>query len=157
MPKHQNQNDWPHSTARMRVRQELPVESFQNERRPRCGTSTSSPIILSKSLVCLSFYAQMTGDFRALTIVDVFMRDSLAIEVGQGLMSRRCGAYAESEFESARAAEVLVLRQWLGVHQPDHGPRGLIRTVCRSTIPGRASPPTMPTWNRSMVPCGAKC
>ena len=50
------------------------------------------------------------GRFRALTVVDVFTRESLAIEVGQSLKGPRCGAGAEPNQPTAGCAENSVLR-----------------------------------------------
>ena len=47
--------------------------------------------------------------FRALTIVDVYTRESVAIEVGQSLKGGRCGASVEPSKAATWSAEVPVL------------------------------------------------
>ena len=55
---------------------------------------------------------------RALTIVDIFSRESLAIEVGQRLRGRTCRRGSQPTGAPARRATVSVCRQWRRVHRP---------------------------------------
>jgi hypothetical protein len=65
------------------------------------------------------------GRFRALTIVDVFTRESLAIEVGQALKGTNVVKVLNRIGLERRTTQDVALRQRFGVHQPDHGPVGI--------------------------------
>jgi putative transposase len=50
--------------------------------------------------------------FRALTVVDVFTRESVAIEVGQNLRGGTRGHRAESAHSQTGRADEAILREW---------------------------------------------
>jgi putative transposase len=70
-------------------------------RRERCKAT------MPNQVWSLDFVADQLADGRRL--VDVFTRESLAIEVGQSLKGRRCGASAESDSSAASDSEKAVL------------------------------------------------
>ena len=99
----------------------------------------------------LDFVADQLADgrrFRALTIVDVFTRESLAIEAGPSLkgadvvrvLSRIWVKRATPKTLFCDNGSELPAKRWIC---------GRIRPECRSIFRGRASRPTTRTWNRS--------
>ena len=100
-------------------------------RRRRCAAANRrerSKATAPNQAWSLDFVADQLADgrrFRALTIVDVFTRESLAIEAGQSLKGDRCGARTEPNLLEARHSENAFLRQRIGVHQPSDGSMGV--------------------------------
>jgi putative transposase len=75
-------------------------------RRERCRPTAPNEVC------SLDFVADQLADgrrFRALTIMDVFTRESLAIEAGQRLKRRGRGFRFERDSAEARSSEVFVL------------------------------------------------
>ena len=72
---------------------------------------------------------------RALTVVDAFTREALAIDVDQGIKGEQV---VEAMARSLSRKRLTV---------------GRTRTASRSTSAGLANQPTMRSWNRLMVAC----
>ena len=86
---------------------------------------------------------------RALTVVDAFTREALAIDVDQGI---------KGEQVVEAMTRIALLRGAPGTIRGDNGPEfisaaGPTRTASRRTSAGRASRPTMHSWNRSTAAC----
>jgi transposase InsO family protein len=76
----------------------------------------------------LDFVADQVSDsrrFRALTVVDVFTRECLAIEVGQSLKGHDVVRVLQQIAGERGAPQVLFRRQRQRVHQPGAGPAGV--------------------------------
>ena len=119
-------------------------------RRERCKP------VAPNEVWSLDFVADQLADgrrFRALTVVDVFTRESLAIEVGQSLkgedvvrvLSRIGLQRAVPKTLFCDNGTEFTLRRWTC---------GRIMRECASIFHGRGSRPTTPTWNRSTARCG---
>jgi len=88
----------------------------------------------------LDFVADQLMDgrrFRALTIMDVFTRESLAIEVEQALKGTDVVEVLNPFRFQRSAPKVLFLRQWIRVHQSDHGAVGLSERSANGVFPTR--------------------
>ena len=89
---------------------------------------------------------------RALTVVDAFTREALAIDVDQGI---------KGEQVVEAMARIAMIRGAPKTIRVDNGldlsrklwTAGRARTALRSTSAGPASQRTMRSWNRSMVAC----
>lgn len=94
--------------------------------------------------------------FRALTVVDTYTRECLAIHVDQGIKGEQVVAVMDRLLFERGGAPVKirvdnVLRP--GIYLAGARPLGPTSTVSRWTSAGRESLPTMPSWKASMAGC----
>jgi putative transposase len=121
-------------------------------RRRRCAATNRrerAKATAPNQVWSLDFVADQVVDgrrFGALTVMDVFTRASLTIELGQSFKGD-CRARAQPNLRPESGSKNAVLRQWIGVHQSGDGLCGPIGRVCRSTSRVQASPPTTRMWN----------
>lgn len=54
--------------------------------------------------------------FRMLTVVDIYSREALAIDVGSRLRGGKCGGSSQSPGPAQRGASLFICGQWRGVH-----------------------------------------
>ena len=87
--------------------------------------------------------------FRALTVVDVYTRESLAIEAGQSLRGEDVVRVLQSLQKDRGGPEEVVLRQRLGILQSGGGPVGLSEWGEDRLLAAGASRPTTGTSSHS--------
>ena len=110
------------------------------KRRAHATRPARAPVKMPNHVWGLDFVCDQLSQgqrFRALTVVDVFTREALAIEVGQQLRAGDVVACSGSITAITRLPRRLVLRQWVGIHQPARRPVGL---------PPQGAHRLQPTW-----------